>query len=109
MMTKQEIIRLVERNMSNNPNPMIATEAGVRAVKKCAPLAKKHKIEFALAGGIAMHFYGSPRLTKDVDVFASRILPIEAERQLERLRVAYMVGDCIDGADWVRWGDESIF
>ncbi|MEO6485390.1 MAG: hypothetical protein ABIO54_07790, partial [Pyrinomonadaceae bacterium] len=61
---------------------MIATDAGVRAVKKYAALAKKHNINFALVGGIAMHFYNGPRLTKDVDVIASAILPIEAERKL---------------------------
>lgn len=47
---------MVERNMNNNPNQMIATEAGVGAVKKYAALARKHKIDFALVGGIAMHF-----------------------------------------------------
>lgn len=82
MMTQQEIIRMIERNMNNNPNPMIATEAGVRAVKKFEKLAKKHGIDFALVGGIAMHFYDSPRLTKDVDVIASDMLPLEAERAL---------------------------
>ena len=84
---------MVDRNMNNNPNPMIATDAGVRAVKKYVALAKKHKIDFALVGGIAMHFYGGPRLTKDVDVIASAILPIEAERKLgfggERYKCAH--------------------
>lgn len=109
MMTKQEIIKFIERNMNNNPNPMIATEAGVRAVKKFAPLAKKNKIDFALIGGIAMHFYGGPRLTKDVDVIASGILPVEAERKLgfggERYRVP--IGKLKVPLDWIVRKDEA--
>lgn len=109
MMTRQEIIRMVDRNMRNNPNPMIATDAGVRAVKKYASLAKKHKIDFALVGGIAMHFYGGPRLTKDVDVIASGVLPIDAERQLgfggERYRVP--VGKLKVPLDWIVRKDEA--
>ncbi len=112
MMTREEIIRMVDRNMRNNPNPMIATEAGVRAVKKYASLAKKNKIDFALAGGIAMHFYGGPRLTKDIDVIASAVLPIEAERRLgfggERYQVA--VGKLKVPLDWiVRKDDARVF
>lgn len=108
-MTKQEIIKFIERNMNNNPNPMIATEAGVRAVKKFAPLAKKNKIDFALIGGIAMHFYGGPRLTKDVDVIASGTLPVEAERNLgfggERYRVP--IGKLKVPLDWIVRKDEA--
>ena len=73
---------MVERNMLNHPNPMIDTETGVKVVKQCAALAKEKSIDWALVGGIAMHFYGSPRLTKDVDVIASAVLPLEAERRL---------------------------
>ena len=51
---------MVERNMRNHPNPMIDTETGVKAVKQVAALAKDKNIDWALVGGIAMHFYGSP-------------------------------------------------
>ena len=109
MMTKQEIIRLVERNMNNNPNPMIATDAGVRAVKKYASLAKKNNIDFALVGGIAMHFYGSPRLTKDVDVIASGVLPIDSERRLGFGGVRYQVdiGKIQVPLDWIVRNDQA--
>ena len=30
-------------------------------------------------------------------------------RELERLRVAYMAVNCMDGANWIRLGNESIF
>lgn len=88
---------------------MIATDAGVSAVKKYVELAKKHKIDFALVGGIAMHFYGSPRLTDDVDVIASGLLPIEAERQLgfggERYRVS--IGKLHVPVDWIVRNDQA--
>ena len=109
MMTRQEIIKMVERNMNNNPNPMIATEAGVMAVKAFAAIAKDLNIDFALVGGIAMHFYGSPRLTKDVDVIASAVLPISAERQLgfggERYRVD--IGELRVPVDWIVRNDDA--
>lgn len=88
---------------------MIATEAGVRAVKKYAALAKKNDITFALVGGIAMHFYGSPRLTKDVDVIASGLLPIDSERRLgfggARYRVA--IGKLDIPVDWIVRNDQA--
>ncbi len=88
---------------------MIATDAGVRAVKKYAALAKKHKIDFALVGGIAMHFYDGPRLTKDVDVIASATLPIQAERKLgfggDRYSVS--VGRLKVPLDWIVRNDEA--
>ncbi len=108
-MTQQEIINMIERNMTNNPNPMIATEAGIRAVKKFAGLARKHNIDFALVGGIAMHFYGSDRLTKDVDVIASGVLPVDAERRLgfggERYRIN--IGKLRVPVDWIVRSDDA--
>ena len=88
---------------------MIATDAGVSALKKLASLAKKKNIDFALIGGIAMHFYNGLRLTKDVDVIASEVLPVEAERQLgfggERYRVS--VGKLKVPLDWIVRRDEA--
>lgn len=100
---------MVERNMRNHPNPMIDTETGVKAVKQFAELAKNNNIDWALAGGIAMHFYGSPRLTKDVDVIASAVLPLEAERPLNfggsRYRVR--VGRKQIALDWIVRDDQA--
>ena len=108
-MTREEIIRMVDRNMRNNPNPMIATDAGVSALKKLASLAKKKNIDFALIGGIAMHFYNGLRLTKDVDVIASEVLPVEAERQLGFGGERYLVpvGKLKVPLDWIVRRDEA--
>ncbi|HMT08081.1 MAG TPA: hypothetical protein PKA82_08760 [Pyrinomonadaceae bacterium] len=48
-----------------------ATEA-IRAV---ADLAKENGIKWALVGEVAMALYDSDRLTKDIDVIASELLP----------------------------------
>ncbi len=81
-MTEKEIDKLVERNLQSSSNQMIDTETGLEALNKIAETAKKDNIEWALIGGVAMHLYGSPRLTKDVDVIASAILDLKSERNL---------------------------
>lgn len=82
MMSQKEIIRMIKRNMNNNPNPMIDHETAIKALKAVSKHADKRQIPWALVGGVAMSFYGSPRLTKDVDVIAAETLPLEAERPL---------------------------
>jgi hypothetical protein len=103
MMTRQEIIEMVERNMTNNPNPMIDYETAMKALRSITKHADKKNIPWALVGGLAMAFYGSPRLTKDVDVIAGGILPLEAERKLgfggERYRAR--VGKKSVPVDWI--------
>src|SRR5205085_468163 len=81
-MTKKDINNLIEKNLKANPNPMIATQTGLEALRTLAEVAEKNGIDWALVGGIAMHLYGSPRLTKDVDVIASAVLDLESERNL---------------------------
>jgi hypothetical protein len=108
-MTGPEILKMVERNITRNPRPMIATDAGIRAVKKIAPMAEKQQISFALAGGIAMHFYGSPGLTNDVDVIASAVLPVDPERRLHfgGARYRVQVGKIEVPVDWIVRNDQA--
>lgn len=100
-MTREERGELMRRNLRNNI--MIDTDTGLEVVKIVAALAAKEKIEHALAGGLAMHIYGSPRLTKDVDLIASQILSIEADRQLGfgGERYSIQVGSKIIPVDWI--------
>lgn len=81
-MTEKEIDKFIERNLKSKSNQMIDTKTGLEALDKIAKTAKKQAVEWALVGGVAMHLYGSPRLTKDVDVIASAILDLESERNL---------------------------
>ena len=43
------------------------------AAQEIGRIAEKENVEWALVGGIAMYLYGSPRLTKDVDIIADKI------------------------------------
>ncbi len=79
-MSEKDLIEYIEQNLENSP--MIDTETGIAAVRKLAEVAAQENIEWALAGGIAMHLYGSPRLTKDVDVISLKRLPLEAVRPI---------------------------
>lgn len=79
-MSEKELIEYIQQNLEHSP--MIDTETGIKAVKKLAEIAEKENIEWALAGGIAMHLYGSPRLTKDVDVISKKRLSIKATNPL---------------------------
>lgn len=79
-MSEKELIEYIEQNLENSP--MIDTETGISAVKKLAKIAEKEQVEWALAGGVAMHLYGSPRLTKDVDIISLKRLSLEPIRPI---------------------------
>lgn len=81
-MTKKQLRKAIE-HLEKNPNTaMIGAETALRAVEIVASEAKKKKLPWALAGGVAMSCYGSPRLTKDVDIISSGILDLKAARKL---------------------------
>ena len=81
-MSEDDYQKLVERVLRNVANPTLSTDTGVEAVQQVAKLADQEKIEWAVAGGLAMHFYGSPRLTKDVDIIASKHLSLTSQHSL---------------------------
>lgn len=100
-MSEKDLIEYIEQNLENSP--MIDTETGISAVKSLAKIAEKESIEWALVGGIAMHLYGSPRLTKDVDVISLKRLPLKSVRPIgfggESYEVA--VGKKKIHVDWI--------
>ncbi|MEW6209098.1 MAG: hypothetical protein AB1631_12075 [Acidobacteriota bacterium] len=108
-MTKKELQELVEKNLRKNPHPMIDTETGIRALQRVTVIADRRGVEYALIGGIAMHLYGSPRLTKDVDVIASALLPLESEKHLGFGGERYSVrtGKRVVPIDWIVRNDTA--
>ena len=63
-MSEDDYKQLVERMLENDAaSPMISSDTGVEAAQKAGQLAAQEAIEWAVAGGLAMHFYGSPRMT----------------------------------------------
>jgi len=82
-MTEESYKQLVERMIENDAaSPMISSDTGVEAARKAGQLAAQEEIEWAVAGGLAMHFYGSPRMTKDVDIIASENLSLTPQHKL---------------------------
>jgi len=108
-MTKKRLQKLVEKNLRRNPTPMIDTETGLEALNRVVAVAEQNNVGYALVGGIAMHLYGSPRLTKDVDVIASAVLPLRAQKHLgfggERYQVK--IGKRAVPIDWIVRNDTA--
>jgi len=100
-MSEKELIEYIEQNLENSP--MIDTETGISAVKELAKVAEKEGVEWALAGGIAMHLYGSSRLTKDVDVISLKRLSLKAVRPIGFGGESYevSVGKKKINVDWI--------
>lgn len=100
-MSEKELIEYIEKNLENSS--MIDTETGIAAVSQLAELARREGVEWALAGGIAMHLYGSPRLTKDVNVISMKRLSLRSVRPIvfggESYEVA--VGKKTIHVDWI--------
>ena len=102
--------RDVQNLLKNNLNEMIDIETGLTALAKLTKTAEKNNVSWAIVGGVAMYIYGSPRLTKDVDIIADKILSgIEAERPLgfggERYQVK-IKNKTVD-IDWIVRNDEA--
>lgn len=81
-MTEKQIKEIVAHLEKNPKTAMIDGETALRALKAITKTADKYNIPWALAGGVAMSYYGSPRQTKDVDIVASQTLNLNAERKL---------------------------
>lgn len=102
-MSESEYQQLVERMLQNVASPTISTDTGIEAVQQIAQLAAQEDIEWAVAGGLAMHIYGSPRLTKDVDIIASQHLSLTPDHRLTFGGSSYtlQVGKYAVQVDWI--------
>ncbi len=65
---------------------LISGDDALQAIDIVRQMAVENDIDWAVCGGIAMAIYGSPRLTKDVDIIASKRLPLEKERIIGQLK-----------------------
>ena len=103
-MSESDYKQLVERMLENNAtSPMISSDTGVEAAQKAGQLAEQEEIEWAIAGGLAMYFYGSPRMTKDVDIIASKNLSLTPKHRLSFGGSSYtlQVGKYAVQVDWI--------
>src|SRR5262245_2471574 len=88
--------------LENVASPMISSDTGVEAAQKIGQLAAREAVEYAIADGLAMYFYGSPRLTKDVDIIASKNLSLTPDHRLSFGGSSYtlQVGKYAVQIDW---------
>lgn len=102
-MSESDYQRIVEHIIQSAANPMIATDTGIEAAQKFGELAEQEQIGWALAGGLAMHLYGSQRLTKDVDIIASQDLSLTAKHRLSFGGSSYtlQIGKYEVPIDWI--------
>jgi len=104
-MSEEELEKLVERNLASKT---VSTTTGLKVVEKIKEIAEKENVEFAIAGGLAMHLYGFERATKDVDFLANKRLPVTVVRYLsfggERFEIE-IGGEKID-VDWIMRRDD---
>jgi hypothetical protein len=73
----EEAQKIIEKTLQDKDNLMIDTKTGLEATLKIGEIARNENVNWALVGGLAMHLYGSDRLTKDVDIIADSLLNIE--------------------------------
>ena len=102
-MSENDYQRIVERVSQSVAQPMIATDTGIEAAQQMGQIATQEEIEWAIAGGLAMHLYGSTRLTKDVDIIASKHLSLTPQHSLTFGGSSYslQVGKYTVQIDWI--------
>ena len=98
---------LIERALKNVAAPTISTDTGLVAARELGKAAAAESIAWAVAGGLAMYLYGSPRLTKDVDIIAAGYLSRAANASLNIGGSSYLVeiGRYKVTVDWIVRGD----
>ncbi len=88
---------------------LLDDESAMETIETVAKLAKENDIDWALAGGLAVILYGSDRLTKDVDIIASKKLPLENRGNLVQGGERYTVKTSKKevAVDWITRNDEA--
>ena len=104
-MSENDLEKIIE---SNSQKETVSTEIGIKAGLILAAIAEQNEIEWAFAGGIAMHIYGFDRATSDVDVVAADLLNLESNINLSFGGKSYQVevGERQITVDWIVRNDE---
>ena len=88
---------------------LLDDESAMMTIETVGKLANENNIDWALAGGLAVILYGSDRLTKDVDIIASKKLPLKSEGVLVQGGERYIVQTekKVVAVDWITRSDEA--
>lgn len=65
---------------------VINEDSASQAIDFVSKIADENNIDWVLIGGLAMNFYGSDRLTKNIDMISNQRLPIPKEKIVGQLR-----------------------
>ena len=106
----EEAKRIIENTFKDKENLMIDTKTGLEATLKLGEIATASNINWALVGGLAMHLYGSDRLTKDVDIIANSLLdfsPILGYLKQGGVRYEVEIAENKVSVDWIIRRDEA--
>jgi hypothetical protein len=74
---------------------------------------QKHKLQYLIAGGMAVNLHGVPRFTKDVDILIEisednlKCLRAVIEDLGLKPRLPVSLDDFLDPKNWARWGREK--
>jgi hypothetical protein len=66
---------------------LLDEESALQAIRIVGEIAEENSASWALVGGLALALYGSDRTTKDIDIIADKLLPLEK------------VGDLLQGGE----------
>jgi hypothetical protein len=70
---------------------LLDAESATEAIRTVAAIAEANDVEWALVGGLAMAIYGSDRTTKDIDIIADSLLPLENQGLLRQGGERYII------------------
>jgi hypothetical protein len=87
---------------------LLDDESATEAIKTVAEISKTNKVSWALVGGFAMAVYGSDRNTKDIDIIANKLLPLEKKGLLRQGGERYLIKTQkkVVAVDWIIRSDE---
>lgn len=87
---------------------LLDEESAVEAIETVAEIAEKNDARWALVGGLAMALYGSDRTTKDIDIIADKLLPLEKVGELRQGGERYVIKTDVKevAVDWIIRKDE---
>src|SRR4051794_36790120 len=87
---------------------LLDEESATEAIQTVAAIAKENGVDWALVGGLAMALYGSDRTTKDIEIIANRLLPLENAGQLRQGGERYIIKTNKKpvAVDWITRKDE---
>lgn len=87
---------------------LLDEESATQAIQTVAEVAAENGVEWALVGGLAMALYGSDRTTKDIDIIADKLLPLENQGLLRQGGERYIIqtDKKAVAVDWIIRKDE---